>query len=702
MLIYKGKVLTKFKDKKAGKNQSEVDGFYRDPNGFEFFIKKPKDPKELFTELFAGLLLQQFKQRGLIDKIYHDSLIAADLIQFEDGSYGLIQPKISFKELYKIIGTGYRDGSDRDPLTEMFCGPQYYILLTQLKQYFGLPTALMMSLLFGDNSVHSGNVVCLDVISAIEMAFIQFARIDWGAAFRYFGHPQNNEELLNPFEYQGWFNPKGYTKGYFLNYKKIKGLFPAIAGQASKLLAQVDEDLLVDIVTTALKQLPIDIIDNKTKMELAQYLYIESFNNISFGEKGNYQQFTHDIAKILYERLKKITVMHDLLPTSVDSDLSPIQYVESLPTAISLPVNMVTPFAEQMNIWLNILSSSDEKSIFDFNRLERDKLAKQFNCFMENILRQAERLNQYASEMPPVSPDNASESHVLRELFILNADLTPHYSSNFEIKHSYRQLYWQVVHTVLTTSFHAVVTIRVLQNTQNATEFEKASAIHFLFDTLKEHLQTLNKAYQVFIKELETTLSSMSGAQLATICHSEIEFINSSVLIGIIIRNPVLWSRMALSFAEEREELDQKTEQYHLISLQQCHQGFTLFLELAHELPSITQINARIILVTELNRLFAKLPQFLQAELAPTLNKIQDEFREWQLCNEKDILSLEEENKDRPSIERDSNNKESTRQKLKTETISTSHNAENYLLFFSHADTSKPSSFVDESIAKLV
>ncbi len=187
-IYYKDKLLTKFKDKKGGKTHGEVDGFYRDPDGNEFFIKKPQDLKELFTELFAGLLLKEFITRELIDEIYHDSFICADLIQFDDKSYGLIQPKIVFKELFKIIGTGYRDGSDRDPLWEMFCGPQYYLLLTQLRQYFGLAIILMFSLLLGDNSVHSGNVVCLEVIAALAIDFIQFARIDWGAAFRYFGH----------------------------------------------------------------------------------------------------------------------------------------------------------------------------------------------------------------------------------------------------------------------------------------------------------------------------------------------------------------------------------------------------------------------------------------------------------------------------------------------------------------------------------
>lgn len=678
MLTYKGKGLTKFKDKKGGKNQSDVDGFYRDEKGFEFFIKKPNDPKELFTELFAGLLLHEFKQRGLIDTIYHDSLICADLIQFEDGSYGLIQPKVTFKELYKVIGTGYRDGSDRDPLFEMFCGPQYYILLTQLKQYFGLSTALMMSLLLGDNSVHSGNVVCLDLISASDIEFIQFARIDWGAAFRYFGHQKNNEELLYPFEYRGWFNPKGYTKGYFLNYKKINGLFPAIATQASKLLAKVDEKLFIDIATSALKQLPTDLIIDKTKTELAEYLCINSFNHISFGEQGNYQQFSQDMAKILYERLKKITALHDLVPTSVESQLSPIHYVESLPTAIALPVNMVTPFADQMNIWLNILSSSDEKSIFDFNSIERDKLAKQFNYFMENILRQLERLHQYTHRLPN---QNTMEGDFLRTQFTLDNTLTPQ-SSKLNIEKAYKQSYWQVADTILTSSFYAMVTIRIVQHTINSTELSKASAIHFLFDTLKEHLQTFNSAYQVLIKELERALFSMSGAQLAILCLSEMDFIHSSMLIAIILKNPVLWSRIHQSFDEQQEGPYQAEVRDHLISLQQRQQEVNLFLALASELPYITQFKAKGVLVIELTRLFERLPELLQSELAPTLHKIQDEYKVWQ----QDYYSEVEE----------------LQQKTEIDTTCVNHSTTNNLFFFTQATRDNPTSLLDDSLAKSV
>ncbi|WP_081964880.1 hypothetical protein [Legionella norrlandica] len=144
MLIYQGKEIVRFKEKQGGKNKSDVDGFYRttDGTGQEFFIKKPADQRELFTELFAGLLLREFMKRGLIDERYFPSLICADVIQFKEGSYGLIQPLVSFDELHKLIGTSYSDGKDRDEVKETLFGPSYYTEITKQNKYFGLSMAL--------------------------------------------------------------------------------------------------------------------------------------------------------------------------------------------------------------------------------------------------------------------------------------------------------------------------------------------------------------------------------------------------------------------------------------------------------------------------------------------------------------------------------------------------------------------------------
>jgi effector protein B len=453
---------------------------------------------------------------------------------------------------------------------------------------------------------------------------------------------KNNEDLLSPFEYQGWFNLKGYTKGYFLNYLKIKGLFPAIAQQARLFQQKVNGELLFDMICSVLSKLPADLVDNKTRIELANYLCMESFNNISFGEGGNYQQFARDLTDIFQERLKKITVMQDSSAATAQSDLSQIAYVESLPTAITLPVNMVTPFAEQMNVWLHMFFSSDEKSVFDFNGIDRSQLAHQFKYFMDGLLRQTERLKQGVVGCF-TEPDGSitlpySESNFLRCLFTLTTDLTPNLPSYKEERMPYKEAYWLCAEKVLESGFQVMVTIRVLQNTQNSTEVAKASAIHFLFDALKEYLKVFSDVYQVFLQELEKKLSSMSGVQLARICFSEMEFMNSSSLIGIVLKNPTLWSLMNKAFEEEDKMLYSENAPA-IIKLRQFHEDFNLFLILARELELISQVESKGVLIKEISRIFANLPQFLQTELATTLNKVQGEFRE---LHRRHSLELEE------------------------------------------------------------
>ncbi|MGQ3888065.1 hypothetical protein ACQUW5_03405 [Legionella sp. CNM-1927-20] len=313
MLRYRGKELIKIAGTLGGKNQ--IKGFYKDQEGKIYFVKKPADLKELFTELLAGLLLKEFKQRKLIDPQYFDSLINADWIKFEDGSYGLIQPKVEFTELYKIIGTGFKDNSDRNPLIEMLNGSNQYALLTaEFKSYYGLSIALMFSLLFGDYSVHSGNIVCLNrLLPANEKKVTQFSRIDWGAAFRYFNY---YEDILNPFEYQGWSKYKLLTKGYIFNYKRINGLFPAIAKRALALRTKINPDLLYDIVLKTLKEVPSDLLTFPIQKALAEYLGFPSFTAVIFNESKTYQPFAKDFSEVLFKRLNNLCVLKNLIEES--------------------------------------------------------------------------------------------------------------------------------------------------------------------------------------------------------------------------------------------------------------------------------------------------------------------------------------------------------------------------------------------------
>lgn len=492
MLIYKGSELTKIAAKQGGKNQNEVNGFYQNEADEEFFIKKPSDLRELFAELLVGLLLQEFKKRKLIDPIYHSSLICADVIKFEDGTYGIIQPKIVFTELYKIIGTGYWNGLDRDPFTEMFLGSRYYPLLIQTGQYFGLAISLMLSLLVGDNSVHSGNIVCWRVFSVKGKEFTRFARIDWGAALRYFGHPDNNINLLYPFEYQGWLNLKSYTKGYFLNYKRILGLYAAISEQAKILNARMDKVLLADIVISTLKKIPIDLIDEKAKRDISQYLCMESFNEINFAE-GNFQSFSQAFVDLLSSRLTKITELQELMPLG---DNSSTMFIEHAPMAVVLKVNQTTPFPEQMKSWKTILDLADERSFFDFNTIDLAVLVEQFNCFIDLLLDQFEGIH-------------SSESTILRRLFTVKPNLSLRFVVHMQSSQDYimkvaNPLFKALV-TVLNIGFNAVVTVKVLRETQRSmqSEADKVPAIRLLFSALNEQLSNFQYSLQTMSKFLQ-------------------------------------------------------------------------------------------------------------------------------------------------------------------------------------------------------
>ena len=197
-------------------------------------------------------------------------------------------------------------------MIEMLNGYNHYALITQkLKPYYGLSIALMLLLiLFGDYSVHSSNVVCIQYLSVEKKLMTQFARIDLGAAFEYFAY---YEDILNPFEYQGiMFNFKSYTKGYIFNYKKIKGLFPAIAAKATKLLEKIDRDLISSIASSALHAMPGDLLTASVQEELAQYLGISSFKKITLSDPESYREFAIDFSELLLKRLNKIAKLQDL------------------------------------------------------------------------------------------------------------------------------------------------------------------------------------------------------------------------------------------------------------------------------------------------------------------------------------------------------------------------------------------------------
>lgn len=312
------------KPKTGGKNKSSYDGFYT-KDGKSYFIKVPANKTELFAELFAGRLFDAFIQYGLISDCQACSFITAKLIRLPDGSYGLIQPKVAFTEVFKIIDTGVSDGSDRSALWEMLFGPAQYLLLhKKFSKLKNLLETLFFSLWIGDYSVHSANLVVLEQEEE-QMEEATVARIDLGAAFRDFAEPshsEDNEDILTPYEDRGWLNYRMWFKQYFYNFILFPGLFGNIAAYAKDLKSSVDPVKIQLWVVQILKELPSDFLSEQDLKEIASYIHLPSFVHIYESDEAK-KIFAADFTKILMIRLDKIGAVKNLTPLPDKFDILP-------------------------------------------------------------------------------------------------------------------------------------------------------------------------------------------------------------------------------------------------------------------------------------------------------------------------------------------------------------------------------------------
>lgn len=594
MLIHKGKELTRIKAKTAGKNQSEVDGFYEDPDGCQFFIKKPADKKELFTELLAGLVLKQFMQYGLVDTIYHASLICADVIDFGDGEYGLIQDVAAFDELFKVINTGYADNSDRSPLTEMLSGPAKYPLLTQKGEYFGLSTALMFSLLLGANSVHSGNIVVLHPQKKSTIKSKQLARLDWGDAFRHFLIPANNEDILNPYEYHGAFNFKGISKGFFLNYKRISGLFPAIAEKGRRLFTALESNGIhfTDILKGAIAQIPADLLDPTIKTQLAAYMGSKTLADASFGEEGDYANFADEMAAVFEQRMGHIKQLNNLAAADEQLIHQSIVAYES----VTLAMDAQDDFPSLMHAWQTKIQELEID--FELDGVSLPNLATIFNEYVDALAQQAQlgklwgeaqsrgQCNIFApyyegdfqQKFGYAFVKQCHESMILRRLFMLDAKLNTTRLKVYEdvtvayAKATGPDTVWAQMDRLLSTGLHVISSVHQIQRLRNSGDAEAyAELVAQQKYEFKNTIKAFNAAKQLvegqfslvstealtvnhgtgFYPIDEAALQAMSGAQLVTICLEEVNFAEVSVLLQHIMQSDVLWERMLEAYSLE-------------------------------------------------------------------------------------------------------------------------------------------------------
>ncbi len=337
IVLYNGKKLARHTKKQAGKNNSAWDGFYKDEDGNEYFIKVPSDQTELFTELFTGKILDQFKK--FLPEQYHESLICADQVALPDGTYGLIQPKKNIKEIWKYFAEqpgnqpkGYvasavkgvsdfiSNPHDRNiPYETMYGQTQQYPSLAQLGDINSLAVCLLCSLMMGDYSVHSANIV----YSQEEKAETLFSKIDFGAALRYIGDPKNTD-IMNPPEYHGLFWFKYYTKGFHLLYKNVPGLYKAVSEQAKQLLKQCSEEELDKIVLCATEAIPKDLLEQSERYAAAAYMGIDEFKAACLGDTSADKQFSQKLAPIIFQRIQKLAAL-----PALEMEASPVSASET-------------------------------------------------------------------------------------------------------------------------------------------------------------------------------------------------------------------------------------------------------------------------------------------------------------------------------------------------------------------------------------
>ncbi len=586
---YKGYSLKQTEKKEAGKNRGTFDGFYRNlHSGQEYFVKKPEDSRELFTELFAGLLLQKFKAQGLIEPAYHDSLICADFTMLPDGFYALVQPKINFKELHILLGTSNKSGKDRSSPWE-FLFPNKYKNLAQISAY-GLSTALMYSLFLGDNSVHSGNVVVINHGSASAPVH-QFARIDWGAAFRNFGHPDNNEDILKTQELKKS-RIAGVYKDYFARYRDIPNLFPAIADKAQILWDKLTTSDLIEMISSVLDSMPADLINNEGKENLSKYLGIDAFKTVRFGDRSSYKDFAEAFAGILHERLAKITELKEQAsPVAIRNN--PL-YNSIIPEIVISPDVETTPFPDLVSRWGDTLDASVN---YNFASVDQIQLIENFNRFVDDIAARSNNYNWGHHSNHNILVDYASkpaidylshgdafvpyyrESTIIRRLYTRSTDNTtgaarfqPYEVPNDSYLTKNSEATWSMLGKMLTNGSGIVNALRILNSKDIASDPELSADARETFNlSIKAFLSDYHRLQlpedatppsesEFFYPISDKELHVLTGEQLLTIALQEMDAAQSGQLLARILVNDQTSERMNTAFEKYGKEISERKD----------------------------------------------------------------------------------------------------------------------------------------------
>ena len=640
----------------------------------KWFIKKPDDKRELFIEGLIGRFYTKLKQEGLIEDKYHRSFICADFIPCDEGGFALIQPCEEFEELFRCIGTGYRDGSDRDTLYEMVAGPRLYPLLTQQGEgnYFGLSFVLLLSLLVGNYSVHSGNIVILkksNIYTDEGKEVKQFAGIDYGAAGRDFAHPDNNSNILVPREYtKGTLNLAWLTKGYITNYRNIHGLLSSMANHARMLQDKLPFEKVAEIFREIFAGIPAELRDEQSIDDLAQYMSIK-FDGEDLSPEDKYGQLTTTFINTLSSRLEKLTHLQEtnnsasIQPTSMyasyvvdakstlDASSVAASFVDLGPkssTPATIEVDPGMSFPELLESWSTTLAQSAQQP--DLSKVNLELLIQQFNHYVGITAHQAElhalwdpkdNCNQFVdfyegdnnAKMGWAFVPQYRESTILRQMYTYHnlkeaSRIVPYEQPRDRYLSKYPDSAWAKIESTLTAGRTVITSLQESLANKIPIDLEKTKSQLSEFvnseTALRDHFKKHSKdelefpefGSHFFYPISDDELQKMSPHQLVTICLEELYSSEPSPLVERIVSNEALWKRVGngslqADFAQRADDPAKKILRLYLIRAEIKE---TIYLEEEKAFQSAPNTGDKIAANSRLQDAFKNLPANLQTQ----------------------------------------------------------------------------------------
>ena len=410
-------------------------------------IKVPKDKTELFIELFTGRLVQQLKQ--YLPEDARNDILCADIVKLHDGegawTYGLKQPLASFKELYYLTGSGTSYQSvlsslagvfsgisdaargllgysvdsgpkmsiDRSAVLETLNGRAYYKAINDFESKAGLATCLLISLIVGDYSVHSGNLGVTNTREDEENGDLKttqdsrIVRIDLGAAFRDYAK-NSTTDIRKAGEYGGdngvrldAQTVKRATKNYIANYDVVKHLFEELRQAASSLednlisesKQQNPESLLEGCIFEALRGIPADLLAGEIRASLVKNNFsskvFPGFNKVCTGDDpDNNRAFAKTLASMMLGRVRLAK------RTGLDSTQEQIQHLSQESATLKKQLTFNTKCGEQEQKFLEAKIVENEAKLEEL----RKKLDQEKQKASKKNLRAAGALKEQAAE----------------------------------------------------------------------------------------------------------------------------------------------------------------------------------------------------------------------------------------------------------------------------------------------------------------